>query len=167
LVAELRAVAASEAGAAIVVRYRLDDDEADYRLVFPNQRQRDSVEYLKDHFRAGASAIGLVVCTDDGRGHLAIGFRPYEGWENERLTMSAPVRHPALLFCRTCHRSTVHIVEDNVRSPHACLHLLLMVATLGLWVMVMSFVWKYWKQACCMVCGTVSSRRTRHLPAPA
>lgn len=167
LVADLRSVAASEAGAALVVRFQLGDDEEADRLVVPNQHQRDPVDYLKDLFRAGGRAIGLLVCTNDGRGHLKFEFRPAEGGEDVLPGLSEPFRYPALLYCRTCHRPTVHIVEENVRSDRACTHQLLVVATLGLWALVMWFFWKRWTQAACMVCATARFCRTRNVPAPA
>ena len=47
MVADLRGVAASAARAALVVRFRLEDDAEADRLVFPNQHQCDPVEYLR------------------------------------------------------------------------------------------------------------------------
>lgn len=165
LVTQLRKVASASAAAVIVVRYLADGAE-EHNLVYANER--DSLAHLRAHLRAGAAPLGLLVWSDDGAGGVKVRSRLYEGREDaaERLleTISPPTYFTMLLSCPTCDRATVHLVEDMVRSPHACLHQLLVILTLGLWLLVVSFAWKYWKRVGCMVCGTVYKRRLPELP---
>lgn len=165
LVTELREVATASAAAVIVVRYVVDDVE-EHRLIYVNER--DPLAHLSAHRRAGATPLGLLVWSDDGQGGIRVRARSYEGREDaaERLleTISPPTYFTMLLSCPTCGRATVHLVEHQVRSPYACLHLLLLFLTLGLWLLVMSFSRKYWKRVGCVVCGTYYKRRLSELP---
>ena len=163
LVSELREVATASAAAVIIVRY-LVDDVVEHAIVYANER--DPLAHLSAHRRAGATPVGLLVWTDDGQGGVRLRHRPYEGHEDaaERMleTFSPPAYFTMLLSCPTCCRATVHLVEHRVRSPHACLHGLLLLFTLGLWLLVMHFSMK-WKRVACMICGTSYKHRLPEL----
>jgi hypothetical protein len=160
MVKQLQDRVATGTAAVILVRWIVDEAE-DFRLV--HARERDPVAHLRALVEAGGGPIGLLEWTGDGEDKLSVAFHPYEGYEDVTprilMYMSPPLRHAARLVCGSCGQATVHLVEDQARSPSACLHLILSVVTLGLWLLVLSFIVSRYERAGCTRCGTV--RRIR------